>query len=56
MDKEFRKWAKENKYRLDRDEQGYFTSTHTQSAWDAWKARGCLETKTTLVSSKTSQG
>jgi hypothetical protein len=50
ISEEFRKWAKEHKYRLDRDENGYFTSTHTQSAWDAWEARGCIETENTVVS------
>jgi hypothetical protein len=56
ISKEFKEWAKEHEYRLDRDENGYFTSTHTQSAWDAWEARGCLEAESTVVSLKTSQG
>ena len=56
ISKEFKEWAKEHQYRLDRDENGYFTSTHTQSAWDAWEARGCLEAESTVVSLKTSQG
>ena len=50
ISKEFKEWAKEHQYRLDRDENGYFTSTHTQSAWDAWEARGCLEAESTVVS------
>ena len=33
----FRRWAIENKYRLDYDEHGYYISTHTQTAWDAWR-------------------
>ena len=53
----FREWAIKYKYRLDSDEHGYYINTHTQSAWDAWKAREglCSETKNTQVSSKTSQ-
>jgi len=33
----FREWATKYKYRLDSDEHGYYISTHTQSAWDAWR-------------------
>lgn len=51
MNKEFRKWAKEHKYNLtvDSEKPEIFTNTHTQSAWEGWKAgaeveRGaCLE-------------
>ena len=39
----FKKWAKEFKYRLVKDELGLFSSTHTQSAWEAWKARAKLD-------------
>jgi hypothetical protein len=35
--KEFRQWAKEHNYVLTR-EDGVFTNTHTQSAWEAWQA------------------
>jgi hypothetical protein len=41
--KEFREWAYEGKYRLEKDKEGYYTSTHTQSAWEAWQARGELD-------------
>jgi hypothetical protein len=34
----FREWAAKGKYRLDSDEHGYYINTHTQSAWDAWRA------------------
>lgn len=36
-EKEFRKWARRCNYRLDSDDDGYYISTHTQSAWDAWR-------------------
>ena len=28
----FREWARQGKYRLEKDKDGYYTSTHTQSA------------------------
>lgn len=39
----FKKWAKEHKYQLAKDELGIYSSTHTQSAWEAWKERAKLE-------------
>ena len=48
-EQEFVKWATRYKYRLDMDDKGYYTSTHTQSAWDAW--RGADEIWKTLISS-----
>jgi hypothetical protein len=39
--KEFRQWAKEHNYVLNR-EDGVFTNTHTQSAWEAWQAAMAL--------------
>lgn len=46
MTENFEEWAKENKYRLDKEKYKpeeftnvwIYTSTHTQSAWQAWEA------------------
>lgn len=38
----FKTWAKNHKYRLNKDELGLYSSTHTQSAWEAWKERARL--------------
>lgn len=40
MTPEFIKWAKDNKYIVtrDKDNPDIYTNTHTQSAWEAWKA------------------
>ena len=36
-DKLFEEWAKTNNYKT-KIEEGFYTNTHTQSAWEAWKA------------------
>ena len=36
-DKLFEEWAKNNNYKT-KIEEGFYTNTHTQSAWEAWKA------------------
>jgi hypothetical protein len=35
-DKLFEEWAKTHKYKTN-IEEGFYTNTHTQSAWEAWK-------------------
>ena len=36
-DKLFEEWAKTHKYKTN-IEDGFYINTHTQSAWEAWKA------------------
>jgi hypothetical protein len=36
-DKLFEEWAKTHNYKT-KIEEGFYTNTHTQSAWEAWKA------------------
>ena len=36
-DKLFKEWAKTHKYNTN-IEEGVYTNTHTQSAWEAWQA------------------
>ena len=46
MTESFEEWAKENNYRLDKEQYKttefqdawIYKSTHTQSAWEAWNA------------------
>jgi hypothetical protein len=33
----FEEWAKTHNYKT-KIEEGFYTNTHTQSAWEAWKA------------------
>ena len=35
-DKLFEEWAKTHNYKT-KIEEGFYTNTHTQSAWEAWK-------------------
>jgi len=55
-DKLFEEWAKTHKYKTN-IENGFYINTHTQSAWEAWKASAprelsdeeimdCIEEKT----------
>ena len=36
-DENFKEWAKAHKYNTN-TESCFYTNTHTQSAWEAWKA------------------
>lgn len=42
----FEKWAKQHKYKLtiDKEKPEIYTNTHTQSAWEGWKAAQKLTT------------
>ena len=43
----FEFWAKDHKFQTSKDNLGLYSNTHTQSAWEAWKARAKLNDQST---------